>query len=453
MLRNKHVQVHGDGRGSRLLGVGIENVLQFNGCASVELKDLAITADTASPPGGAAKPHLTDAVTAINCDHVNITNVLARSASAPTQIGVLHSGLHRVHRAAGADVLAARRRLRTGRGCESNWLVGRQLRPLHHQRQLGARGSHRGCGDTRPMVAGQAVSPAPFGAPYFSATACSLANAQPPASAIVLTTGHDRYWIEAPGELRQAWPTIVQWRKFPNRFSYQVLGEFLKELAEDLIFGMGTIGTHSSPAVRNYLTAILSGRTSATNVRMLAAQGIVVAGTVANEVRVIGNTVRDSVQGHPRRRERATDARSRSAACPIQPAGSWIDNNVVAVALMAESSVERHGVFVGNVLKSDRSEQPNPVAKRVGPATRMTIDGIRIYGFIGPMGYVSRNDMAGFTTGVRFAALNNKTDGPSSIWRVADNVAIKASAALVTTPKAGDKDYVSKSDNKPPNTP
>jgi hypothetical protein len=129
-----------------------------------------------------------------------------------------------------------------------------------------------------------------------------------------------------------------------------------------------------------------------------------------------------------------------------------INGNTIAVALMAESSVERHGIFVGNA--TSLVIQNNQLScESVGPANRLKIEGIRVYGFIGAMGNVTGNHMFGFTTGIRFSVLNNKTDGPSSIWRVADNVAIKASAALVTTPKAGDKDYVSKSDNKPPNTP
>ena len=81
---------------------------------------------------------------------------------------------------------------------------------------------------------------------------------------------------------------------------------------------------------------------------MVGARGIVVGGTTAAEVRISGNSVRDVVQGiHV----------GISARRPRNPGGSVatdsagrvvIDKNVVRVALMPESVVERHGIFVGN---------------------------------------------------------------------------------------------------------
>ena len=265
-------------------------------------------------------------------------------------------------------------------------------------------------------------------------------TAQPPAGAITLTTGNSRYWIEAPGELRKAWPVIAAWRKFPNGFSFRVLGEFLNELAEDLIYGMGVIGKHSSPSVKAYLNTILADRTSVTKVRMLAAQGIVVAGTTADEVRIVGNTVRDSVQGI---HVGVSAQRVRNPGSGVSDTAGRvvIDDNVVALALMAESSTERHGIFVGNV-KSLIVQNNQLSCERVGTATRMTIDGIRIYGFIGPMGYVTRNDISGFTTGIRFAALNNMTDGQSSMWRVIDNIAVGATTTVDLSLRVGRATHV-----------
>jgi len=453
VLRNKHVRVHGDGRGSRLLGTGIENVLQFNGCESVELTDLAVTADTATQ-AGPVRPRLTGAVTTIDCDRVRIANVVARSPSAPTKASSCI--------AAYAD-FTDRRSLMSSvsvEGCEL--IVGANqvgLSVVNYARSTIRDNFVHVDPDEAAAIPGDWLQKREYrqvlrGALKYGDGVVSNPpphSPAPPADALILHAGQNSYWIQPPRELRDAWQAIVGWRKFPNRFSRQVVREFLNELAEDLVYGGGTIGNHSSPQVKNYLNGILTGRTS-TNIRMVAAQGIVVAGTVATDVRVIDNTVRDTVQGiHvgvSRQRIRnpgdnpVFDSAGRVA----------INGNTIAVALMAESSVERHGIFVGNA--TSLVIQNNQLScESVGPANRLKIEGIRVYGFIGAMGNVTGNHMFGFTTGIRFSVLNNKTDGPSSIWRVADNVAIKASAALVTTPKAGDKDYVSKSDNKPPNTP
>ncbi len=82
---------------------------------------------------------------------------------------------------------------------------------------------------------------------------------------------------------------------------------------------------------------------------MLAAQGIVVGGTTADEVRLVGNTVRDSVQGihvgvsAHRTRNPGADAGVSDSAGRIT-----VRDNDVHIALMPESAVERHGIFVGN---------------------------------------------------------------------------------------------------------
>jgi hypothetical protein len=73
--------------------------------------------------------------------------------------------------------------------------------------------------------------------------------------------------------------------------------KFLYELAEDLVYATGAIGARPFPAFIAHMAAMAALRTSAINVRTLAAQGIVIGGTTAAELRITGNTVRDSVQG------------------------------------------------------------------------------------------------------------------------------------------------------------
>ena len=252
VLRNKHVAVHGHGRGSRLHGVGVENVLQFNGCASVDLRDLSVDADRPSAPGGASKPHLSGAVTAINCDQVNIAGVLARSASAPYKSASCI--------AAYTEFTGQRALLSTVRvdGCElvaGAYQVG--LSVVNYGRSTITDNSvHVDRKENESIPAGwlqDKLFRRAFRRSLLWRYGVITDQKQAPDNAITLTTGDNRYWIEAPGELRDAWPDIVQWRKFPNSFDHRVLGEFLNELAEDLIYGGGVIGKNSSLAVKKYL--------------------------------------------------------------------------------------------------------------------------------------------------------------------------------------------------------
>ena len=125
-----------------------------------------------------------------------------------------------------------------------------------------------------------------------------------------------------------------------------------------------------------------------------------------------------------------------------------IDDNVLALALMAESSIERHGIFVGNV-KSLIVQNNRLSCERIGAATRMSIDGIRVYGFVGPMGYVTRNEMSGFPIGIRFAALNHDTDGPASMWRITDNIAVGAARTVDLSLRFGSTTHVDDPGNIP----
>jgi hypothetical protein len=239
-----------------------------------------------------------------------------------------------------------------------------------------------------------------------------------------LTLGKTQVWIDTANGLWKAWDAVVVLRKFnPGRNVAMNARKFLYELAGDLVYGKGAIGTKPFPPFVKYIEDMLALRTATSNVRTIAAQGIVVAGTVAREVRIAGNTVRDSVQGiHVGTSAHRT--RNPGAGAPVSDTAGRvvISDNAVYVTLMPESVTERHGIFVGNST-SLLIEDNHVECERLGAAGRLTIEGIRVYGFLGRMAYITRNDLTGVTTGIRVAALNNRADGASSMWRVTENIA------------------------------
>jgi len=444
VLRNHNVKVHGAGGASRIHGAGIETVLRFEGCKHVEISDLSIDARATLREGKAApRPHLSGAITTVNCEHVAISGVTARCASGTVKNAsciAIYSEL------AAPIVLGSSARVR---GCEL--IVGANqvglsvinyghvtiddnmvhvdpsenaAMPAWWLQDLGFRRSFRRTLIYRFGIVDDKAGPVP-------------------GDATRLALGQLPIWLQTATQVARSWQAVASSRKFKLATTdspqqrHLVVGEFLYELAADLIFSGGNIGRLGFPDFKTYITAMLALRTAATAVRTLAAQGIVVAGTAAHDVRITGNLVRDTPQGiHVATSAHRTRDPGAGAAASDTAGRVVIANNAVYVSLMPESVVERHGIFTGNC-KSLVIEDNHLECEKLGAATRLHIDGIRCYGFLGKMAYITRNDMLGFNTGIRMAALNNLTAGSSSMWRVTENIASGANPIVDRALKVG----------------
>ena len=164
-------------------------------------------------------------------------------------------------------------------------------------------------------------------------------------------------------------------------------------------------------------------RTALTKLRMTGSQGIVVAGTVAQQVRVVSNSLRDFVQGI---HVGVSQASVRKGATPVMAGRVEIVGNFVHISLMPKSRVERHGIFAGNAIASS-SRTTGSKVKNVG--SELLTEGVRVYGFLGAMAFVTRNHLNGFRTGIRVSPF--RIPGATRfLWRVTDNVAVGASTTV-----------------------
>jgi hypothetical protein len=445
IFTNKNVRIHGDGLGSRIHGVGVESVFTFNGCESVEVNDIAVDVDTSLP--GGARPHLSGAITTFNCAHVEITGVRARSASGPVT---------------SSSAIAVNAQLPAAAAARATAVISRcDVVPGANQVGLSV------IGYGRTTISDNTVSVDPvenrelpaawlqdkrFLREFRRALIYKFAlwdknDPGSPAGAADVMFGDLRVAIYTDHALEQAWQDVVQWRKLPlRRKDHRAVADFLNALAESLIRGNGTVGPHSSAAFKTFLNGVIGLRT-ADGLRGIAARGIVVAGGLADEVRIVGNTVRNAVQGI---HVGVSAQRVRNPGTGVSDTAGRvvISDNTVHVVLMPESAVERHGVFVGNC-RSLIIEDNYITCERPGTASRLSIEGIRVYGFLGPMAYVTRNHISGFHTGVRMAALNNRADGAGSMWRVVDNIAREAIKTVDVSLKFGAATHVTSTGNMP----
>ncbi|MFT3769523.1 MAG: DUF6519 domain-containing protein [Minicystis sp.] len=161
----------------------------------------------------------------------------------------------------------------------------------------------------------------------------------------------------------------------------------------------------------------------------VAAQGIVVAGSIAGDVRIRDNTVRGALQGihvglsHDTKGEEIPQSDSVDRLL--------IAGNTVHLRFPLDEQRDRHGIFVGNA-RSLVIEDNFVAALRTPLAAAGYIEGIRVFGELGGMCLIRQNHMVDFDVGVRAQATN--PGRPPRLWRIADNFAEFAVTQELTHP-------------------
>jgi hypothetical protein len=154
----------------------------------------------------------------------------------------------------------------------------------------------------------------------------------------------------------------------------------------------------------------------------LASQGIVVAGRVARDVRVVNNTVDGALQGvhvgvsHEVRPNDPAEGRVDRAGTIV------ITGNSVEVPLSQDAIRRgRHAIFVGNC--DSLSIENNFV--RLTPAAgseNVPASGIVTYGFLGRKVLVRHNHVVRFSTGLEFVPRFPFPSRAQVLWLMADNL-------------------------------
>jgi len=184
------------------------------------------------------------------------------------------------------------------------------------------------------------------------------------------------------------------------------------------------------------------------NKKICAAQGILVAGMVAEEVRVLNNTLRGFIQGihvglsHDDQTPGVYDRAGR-----VQISGNTIE---AAMPTKSGGRVPRdcHGIFVGNCSSLIIEGNLGTVNWLGAPYQSVRFDGIRIHGLLGPLMIVRHNHLEDFYTGIRIKSVPPEPS-PVAQWLVADNVMTGAKYPVQVELPAGSKLQVRVSGNCP----
>jgi hypothetical protein len=165
-----------------------------------------------------------------------------------------------------------------------------------------------------------------------------------------------------------------------------------------------------APAFRNYVNGILPALFSTSS------QGIVIGGNVANDVRILNNTVDGTAQGI---HVGLSDRKAVPYVSGLQANVVQICGNTINVRLTPEMTGDRHGIFVGSVESAVIND--NHVELFRGPNAGQDIYAIKAVGVLGHRVLIERNAMLGFTLGI-FVQANTRELPQGDLWKAADNV-------------------------------
>jgi len=149
---------------------------------------------------------------------------------------------------------------------------------------------------------------------------------------------------------------------------------------------------------------------------VVMAKGIVCAGTISKEVRILNNTITGVQIGV----QIGVSDRKEDPTKTYKIGKTRIIGNTIHNLLSPFTGRQRMGIFIGNC--SQFSIIDNSITIQRFPATQqLSVEGIRAYGIFGEKMIIKENFLKGFTTGVRINALNIDKDKTHQ-WLVADNI-------------------------------
>jgi hypothetical protein len=154
-----------------------------------------------------------------------------------------------------------------------------------------------------------------------------------------------------------------------------------------------------------------------------AGQGIVVGGASFGVVRVLDNLVEGTIQGiHVGVSHRDREPRSMDSVL--------VARNVVHAHVPATYDRDRHAVFVGNA-RSVHVLDTVATLRRIpgeGVPSPTRVEGVRVYGMLGPFLAIRQTSLRGFAAGVSVVPLPPVPE--ARMWLVAETLAEGARAAL-----------------------
>jgi hypothetical protein len=209
--------------------------------------------------------------------------------------------------------------------------------------------------------------------------------------------------------LTNAWSNALKASALNENSTIRQVHDTIKGIALAAIKGQANV----EHAFTDYLDQILPELYSTSS------QGIVVGGNIASDIRIMNNTISGTTQGI---HIGLSDRKANPAVSHLQATQVQICGNTINVRLMAASTGDRHGIYLGGVTSALISDNIVTLS-RVGRAG-YSISAIEVFGLLGPRVLIERNYMAGFLEKVDngIYVRTPASDAPKiHLWKAADN--------------------------------
>jgi hypothetical protein len=424
VLANKgHLKVTGFGPGTRIIARQGEAALRFNNCKSVTVRDLYAEG---KKTGSNQLAHLQGVLTFRDSGPVTVENVVlecaagaVRSAAClsvfypePTEIEdtsnrsvTIHGSEMRVgHQQVGILLVNVERARVT-----NNVVRGRDRPPYLTLSQLLQNQRYR-AGVRKLLIYEANLNPSD-----------ELFVGGVPEGHVLAQANRQSVLFKTDPTLVDAWDTLLEARPPRGVQTHRDLYRHLQHMADRLLLNEGQYPNlaRSPRAFTRWYELLESGHGSA------AAQGIVIGGTIGPDLQIRQNTIRAVRQGI---HVGASAAGPRNSFYQFKRA--IITDNDIDLFL-PPLDLERHGIFVGNC--HSLVIQNNYV--NIGATRSLPVEGIRVYGFLGPMMVVRQNHLQLFTTGILVKPLNREAPSQRQ-WLVTDNLALSVKKATVDAPSS-----------------
>jgi hypothetical protein len=407
------VIVSGLGHASFVAVTGNEAALDLRRCKTVTVRDLRVAGGSgaARPRGSGRKPpssrHLNGAINCLDCSQVTITGVTATTKNGSSKesscITVRSSDLDRRTsvRIVGNELYPGFQQIGIlAINCDRCTIEDNRIQA----RDLGRRFSF----DTairRDRLFRSAVRDAMihgFDLEGAAANDRAIVSHEHAGERFIISFRTDP-------QLAADWQNlfISQPRYVINRITNaRELRSNLLELAGDLLEAGG-----ATNASRNFERWYEDARRSHD---ALAGQGVVVAGSLQRDVRVVGNTIEKVLEG-----VRIALSRQQPRTDYLSTRRVVVRDNTIDVLVPGYLVRERYGIYIGNCESLEVAANRVQVERGIGGRS-LSISGIHLYGYYGPFAIVRDNHLEGCTPGVFTRAFGGRR---RKKWLIADNLA------------------------------
>lgn len=229
-------------------------------------------------------------------------------------------------------------------------------------------------------------------------------------SRVTHTVGNYKLEFISSNKLSNAWTDALLKANLSATSTPGQLHTAVKTIAKAALTSTET----NSFAFNNYVNALLPQLYST------SAQGIVVAGVVASDIRILNNTVDGAVQGiHVGLGNmKASPVVTRIPSTQVQ-----IRGNTVNIFLTPETIGGRHGIFLSSVTSGIISDN-HLTLRHTENAGRETY-AIRVVGVFGLRVLIERNAMFDFSGGIYIQPERSSSQSPT-LWKASDNASTSA---------------------------